>query len=335
MPKGSKQKLKMYYLRKIMLQETDEDHSLSMAEIIEKLKKYDVSAERKTLYKDLNDLEDTGVEVFPVKDGRERRYYAVGGEFELAEVKLLVDAICASKFFSTRKSSDLIKKIGHLVSKYEARSLQRQVYLSGRVKTMNESVYYSVDAVHRAILKERKIRFLYCGWSPEKKLVPRYGGKMYEISPWALSFNDECYYMIGYDSVRGEIRHYRVDKMMRIDVTDKPRDGKDVAEQIEIGKYITQNFGMCGGEIESVRIQLPKSCCGVFIDRFGKDIEFREVDEDTLETSVTLALSETFYGWLFGLGPEITVVGSKPVVEDIAEFAGRFAEKYKRLQSGL
>lgn len=328
MPKGSNQKLKLFYLRKIMLDETDDEHGLTMPEIIEHLRKYEVSAERKTLYEDIKTLSDLGVEVICEKTGREYRYHVTGRDFELAEVKLLVDAISASRFISGKKTSVLIKKISSLVSKYEAQSLRRQVYLSGRIKTMNESVYYNVDAVHRAIFEGRRIHFKYCAWSTSGKLVPRYGGKIYEISPWALSYNDECYYMIGYDSERKAVRHYRVDKMMGISVTDIPRDGREAIEKIEIGTYVTQNFGMCGGEVRRLRIRMPESKCGIFIDRFGKELNFVKVDEGIVETSVTLAVSRNFYGWLFGLGSDVSVAGPASVVEDIRKFANEISEAY-------
>ncbi len=328
MPKGSNQKLKLYYLRKIMLDETDDEHGLTMSEIIDRLREYEVSAERKTLYEDIKALSELGIEVIREQSGREYLYYATGRDFELAEVKLLVDAISASRFISEKKTQNLIKKISSLVSKYEAGSLRRQVYLSGRIKTMNESVYYNVDAVHRAIFEGKRIRFKYCSWSTDKKLVPRYGGKVYEISPWALSYNDECYYMIGYDSDREAVRHYRVDKMLSISVTDKPRDGRDAIEKIEIGTYVTQNFGMCGGEVRRLRIRLPEDKCGIFIDRFGKELNFSHVGEGLVETSVTLAVSTNFYGWLFGLGADVRVVGPPSVVEDIKAFAETVYKSY-------
>ena len=318
----------MYFLKKIMLEETDENHSLSMSQILEKLREYEVSAERKTLYKDLKTLKEIGVDVIGEKTADDYRYRVGARKFELAEVKILVDTLSASRFVSERKTKQLIKKVSSLVSKYEAKSLWRQVYLCGRVKSANENVYYNVDAIHRAIRAERKIRFIYCNWNTKKQLVPRYDGKIYESSPWGLSFNDESYYMIGFDSNRGELRHYRVDKMKQIEDTDIPSDGHELMERLEVGTYVTQNFGMTGGDVRSVRIRLPERFCGIFVDRFGEGITFNDVGDGMVETTVTIAVSWGFYGWLFGIDDAITVVGPKSVVDEIREFAEIYYRKY-------
>ncbi len=328
MPKGTNQKLKLLYLQKVLLEETDYEHGLTMEQIIKCLEAYEVTAERKTLYADLKALKEVGMDIVGEKCGKEYRYHVQSRDFELAEVKILADALSASRFISKKKTKELIEKISHLVSKYEAKSLRRQVYLSGRVKATNESVYYTVDAVHRAIAAKRKVRFIYTNWNTKKKLVPRYNGKVYEVSPWGLSFNDDNYYMIGFDSDRQTIRHYRLDKMKDIALTDIPVDGADYMRNIEIGTYVTQNFGMCGGDVRAVRVRLPETFCGVFIDRFGKDIEFHDVGDGMVECTITLAVSWTFFAWIFGLG-DVTIVAPQDVVREVKEFIGDIVQKYR------
>lgn len=227
MPKGSNQKFKLYRLAEIMLEKTDDEHYITMSEIKESLEEYGITADRKSLYADLKDLEILGIEVEgePVKN--KYHYHVINRPFELPELKLLVDAIQSSKFITEKKSNTLIRKLEKLVSKYDAQKLQRQVYVSGRIKTMNESIYYSVDAIHNAITENKKIKFQYFQWNVKKEMELRHGGAYYYISPWGLSWDDENYYLVGYDSEASMIKHFRVDKMLHIALLDENREGKE------------------------------------------------------------------------------------------------------------
>ena len=211
MPKGTNQKFKLYRLAQIMLEKTDEEHFITMPEIMAELAKYDITADRKSIYTDLKDLYDLGIEVEGEPVGNRYHYHVVSRAFELPELKLLVDAIQSSKFITEKKTTDLIKKLEKLVSRQDAQKLQRQVYVTGRIKTMNESIYYTVDAIHNAISENKKIRFQYFQWNVKKEMELRHGGAFYHISPWGLSWDNENYYMIGFDSAAGKIKHYRVD----------------------------------------------------------------------------------------------------------------------------
>ena len=195
MPKGSHQKLKLYYLSKIMLEKTDEEHMITMPEIQKALEAYDVTADRKSLYDDLEQLKVLGVEVKGEKIGRNFYYHVSNKKFEIAELKLLVDAIQSSKFITEKKSKELINKLTSFASRYEESQLNRQVVVQGRVKTMNESIYYFVDDVHRAIAENKQIRFEYMKWNKDKKLVRR-RETPYTVSPWALTWDDENYYLM-------------------------------------------------------------------------------------------------------------------------------------------
>ena len=207
MARGNNQKLKMLYLSKIFMEETDENHGLTLPEITERLNSYDVNADRKTLYQDFEELRTFGLDIIADQEGKYHYYKLASREFELAELKLLVDCIQSAKFISERKSSELIRKLEHLVSNYQARHLHRQVYISGRVKTMNESVYYSIDVLHTALNTDRKIRFQYFQWNVKKEMELRKNGAWYEVSPWSLSWDDECYYLIAYDAEDAKIKH--------------------------------------------------------------------------------------------------------------------------------
>ena len=272
MPKGSNQKLKLYHLAQIMLENTDDNHYITMPEIMSALEAYEVTADRRTIYADLKDLEALGIEVEGEPVGGGYRYHVVERPFELPELKLLVDAIQSSKFITERKTNALIRKLEKLVSKYEAMKLQRQVYVSGRIKTMNESIYYTVDTIHNAISENRKIRFQYFQWNVKKEMELRHDGAYYHISPWGLSWDAENYYLIGYDSEAGKIKHYRVDKMLRLQMSDEKREGKEHFKKLDMADYAKKSFGMFGGREEKVKLLVENTLAGVIIDRFGKDI---------------------------------------------------------------
>ena len=327
MSRGTNQKFKFTYLMKIMLEKTDDEHSLTMPQIMEELEKYDVTAERKSIYTDFQDMaEKFGVEIIKEQIGRETYYHVGAREFELAEVKLLIDAIQSSKFITQTKSRELITKIKSFVSEHQAKQLQRQVYINDRVKTMNESVYYNVDDIHTAINQNKKIRFKYFKWDINTKLVPRHNGDWFIVSPWALTWDDENYYMVAFDDLDSKIKHYRVDKMMHISIEEEKRSGRDVFRNFDMAEYSKATFGMYQGQKAKVKIQFANYMCGVFIDRFGKDISFRPIDDEHSELHVDVNVSPQFFGWIFSLGKDVKVTGPSEVVERMKVLAREFLE---------
>ena len=226
-----------------------------------------------------------------------------------------MDAIQSSKFITEKKSNDLIKKLTSLASNYEASQLKRQVVVQGRIKTMNESIYYIVDDIHNAITNNKKIRFEYLRWNLDKKMERR-KDKLYEVSPWALTWDDENYYLIGFDAEEDKIKHYRVDKMRDIELTDEKREGKEHFKQFDMAAYARMNFGMFGGEEVRVKLHFRNEMVGVLLDRFGKDIPIYKTDkEGWSETYVDVALSDQFLGWIFSLGRSVKIVGPDDVVD--------------------
>ncbi len=315
MPKGTKQKLKLYYLAKIMLEKTDDEHMITMPEIKKALEAYDVTADRKSLYDDLETLRILGIDVIGEKEGRNYYYHVGSKHFEIAELKLLVDAIQSSKFITEKKSNELIKKLTSMASEYEAAQLKRQVVVQGRVKTMNESIYYFVDDVHRAIADNRQIRFEYMKWDENKTMVRR-RERPYVVSPWALTWDDENYYLIAYDAEADCIKHFRVDKLKSIQVLDEKRAGKEQFKAFNLAKYAKMNFGMFSGEQTKVKIAFDNEMAGVFIDRFGRDITIRPAKQKGFsEISVDVAVSDQFFGWIFALGPKVKLLGPGEVLD--------------------
>lgn len=333
MPKSSNQKLKMLYLLKILREETDEEHFLNSGQLIDRLARWDISAERKSIYDDIDRLMDFGYDIIHVKNKTGSGYYMGSREFELPELKLLVDVVQASRFITQRKSRELIQKLEQFVSQKEATQLQRQVYVAGRVKTENESIYYNVDFIHRAIQENRQISFQYMEWTLDRKLVPRKGGECYVISPWALSWNDENYYLIGYDAAAASLKHYRVDKMGSIRLTEKEREGGGVFNNFDIAAYTNKTFGMYGGREETVSLEFADRLIGVVIDRFGKETDIRRLEEGTFRIRVKAAVSGQFFGWLTGLGTQARLVGPPGVVEEYKEYLKKISSLYEEGRS--
>ena len=329
MPKGTNQKFKLYRLAQIMMKKTDEEHYITMPEIKEALAEYDITADRKSLYNDLRDLEILGIEVEGEQDGNRYRYHVVNRPFELPELKLLVDAIQSSKFITEKKSNSLIKKLETMVSEYDAQKLQRQVYVSGRIKAMNESIYYTVDAIHNAISENKKIRFQYFQWNVKKEPQLRHGGAWYHISPWGLSWDDENYYLVGYDTDAGMIKHYRVDKMLHIKISDESREGKEHFKKLDMADYAKKSFGMFGGKEQTVKLSVHNKLAGVIIDRFGKDVMMIPADEEHFNVNVDVRVSSQFLGWVFSLGSDIQIVGPDDVVEQMRKEIARSVEQYR------
>ena len=330
MPKSSNQKLKLIYLMKILLERTDETHSITMPEMIDALAAYGISAERKSLYNDIENLRVYGLDIIGIQEVRTYSYHIGNRQFELAELKLLVDSVQSAKFITVKKSNELIKKIEGLASKYEASQLHRQVFVAGRVKTMNESIYYNVDRIHTAIAENSRITFQYFQWNVDKKIELRHDGALYEVSPWALSWDDENYYLIAYDSSERMIKHFRVDKMLDIQSNGRGREGRQAFKAFDMAAYARKMFGMYGGKEELVRIECDNSFAGVMIDRFGKDVSMIRLDDERFVVNVEVAVSRQFLAWIIGLGDGVTLTGPENVVEMMNAEIDRLIRQYKK-----
>lgn len=329
MPKGNNQKFKLYRLAQIMQEQTDDEHYITMPEIMKSLAQYEVTADRKSIYADLRDLSVLGVDVEGEPVGNRYHYHVVNRAFELPELKLLVDAIQSSKFITEKKSNALIKKLETLVSKYDAQKLQRQVYVSGRIKTMSESIYYTVDAIHNAISENKKIKFQYYQWNVKKEMELRHNGAWYHISPWGLSWDNENYYLVGYDSAADKIKHYRVDKMLHIKLSNESREGKEHFKKLDMADYAKKSFGMFGGKEQKVKMLVKNNLAGVIIDRFGKEVMMIPANDEHFTVNVDVHVSRQFLGWVFSLGKDIKIIGPDEVVEEMKMEGKRLVEQYQ------
>lgn len=328
MAKGENQKLKLLYLLKIFMEETDSEHGLSMPDIISELETYGVNAERKSLYDDIALLNDFGYDIASQKVGKSYVYYMASRDFELPELKLLVDAVQSSKFITQSKSNSLIKKLENLASVYEGKELHRQVYVANRTKTSNESILYNVDYIQSAIASNSQISFKYFQWNYKKEQELRHDGKVYIISPWALTWDDENYYLVGYDDEEQKIKHYRVDKMLKISILDEKRQGKDLFKQFDMAIYSKKVFGMYGGKEEVVTLECDNDMAGVVIDRFGKDVTLRETDDSHFQVRVSVQVSPQFLGWVCSLGGKVVISAPQSVVDVMKKELKKLSAQY-------
>ncbi len=333
MPKSTKQKQKLLYLAEYLTEHTDEDHCVTMPQILAYLEQNGIKAERKSIYSDIEALNEFGMDIIR-SGGHQGGYHLAGRNFELAEVKLLVDLVQSSKFITTKKSRELIAKLEKLVSKNDAVKLQRQVVVADRNKAVNENIYYSVDVIYDAIAGNRKIRYQYFEWDAGKQMKLKKGGAYYEVSPWLLTWDDENYYLIAYDSEAGMMKHYRVDKMLHIEMSKEAREGKALFEQMDAAAFSKKTFGMFAGEERTVRLCCDASAAGVIIDRFGTDVALRRQDEAHVLARVNVAVSPQFFGWLAGLGERVKIVSPPSVAEEYLAYLEKILQAYRKPDGG-
>ncbi len=329
MENNSKQRLRLLYLYRIFWELTDDSHGLTREQLAASLEAYGIKVERKTLYHDIELLRDYGVDIIRNQEGRQSYYHIGSRLFELPELKLLVDLVQASRFITKKKSEVLISKLEQMASVYEGHQLNRQVFVAGRVKAENESIYYVVDRIYSAINANQMVSFHYFRWTKDKKKELRHRGKKYNVSPWALSWDHEKYYLIGYDNDIGDIRHYRVDKIINLELMDKQRKGLKAFENYDMVSYTNKIFGMFDGESTLVTLQYSADMVGVIIDQFGTDIPIKQLSEDLYQSEVEVAVSAQFLGWVLALGDSVKIAGPEDVVDQMRELLAERTKLYK------
>ena len=327
MARGANQKSKLLTLYLLLLERTDEDHQLSTQQIIEYLEENGIGAERKSVYADMETLRSMGVDIQSRK-GRGAGWFIGARDFQLAEVKLLMDAVQSSRFITQRKSDALIRKLERLASRPQARQLQRQVYVSGRIKTMNESIYYNVDKLHGAVSARKVITFKYFDYDMKKEKVFRQEGRRYTVTPFGLIWDSENYYLAAFDHNKGQLRHYRVDKMWEIALSPLHRQGEREFERFNPADYTRKHFGMYRGEEVGVKLRGRADMVNVVLDRFGQDVMLIPDGEEHFTTTIPVVVSPQFFGWIFGLDGGLEIVYPQSVVEQYRAHLKRQVERY-------
>ena len=328
MARSANQKLKLMRLYQILFRQSDEDHPLTVQQLIQELERDGIAAERKSIYDDLEALRTLGVDVQSRK-GRSSGWFIGQRDFELPELKLLVDAVQSSRFITRKKSDALIKKLEGLASVHQARQLQRQVYVDRRVKVMNESIYYNVDKLHTAIAQQRAITFKYFDYNVRKERIFRREGKRYRVSPYGLIWNSENYYLVAWDEGTAEMRHYRVDKMAEIAVTCMARSGPDAAGSFDVAAYAQKHFGMYRGQEVNVTLRCRNEMVGVVLDRFGQDAILVPDGEEHFTVTLPVVTSPQFFGWLFGLEDNVELTAPPQAVRAYRERLETIAGLYR------
>ncbi len=329
MPRLSHQKLKLIYLKEYLLANTDENHSVTAKNMLDYLESCGISAERKSLYDDLALLKESGLDLISEKRDRTVWYRVVSRDFELSELKLLVDAVLGSRFITEKKSAELIRKLEGLCSRYEGYALDRQLTVAGRIKSMNESIYYNVDKLHTAMRDNTRVVFRYFDYNTAKERVYRRGGALYEVSPYALCWDDENYYLVAYDALHRSIRHYRVDKMSELaEKPDSRREGEEAFQKVDVSAYSSKVFSMFGGESVKVRLSFSETLAGVVLDRFGKDIFLSPDGNGRFSFETEIVVSPQFFGWLFSFGKDAEILRPQSVRDEFVRFLREVTENY-------
>ena len=316
MPAQPRQKQKLLVLRELLLQNTDENHKLLGTQIIDMLAARGISAERKTLYDDIETLCLSGMDILIDKVGHSNAYYVASRHFQDEELLVLADAVASSKFLTVKKSNELIKKIQGLTSRYTAPQLRRAIYVANRVKTANEGIYYSINAIHQAIYNEKKITFYYFEYNIEKKKQLRHGGELYTVSPYYLIWENDNYYLVCFCEKHNTICRYRVDRMSDVSVSEADRKELSIDEE-EFAKSMRATYNMYGGAEETIELEMENSLINVLIDRFGEKISITAVDGERFRAKLLVQISPTFWGWLLQFGSKARII-SPEYVKDLA-----------------
>lgn len=322
------QKLRTLYLMDIMLERTDDEHLLNASELCGILEKeYGISSDRRTIYSEMEILKKYGLDVLQ-KKGKNPGYYIGSRAFELPELKLMVDAVQSSRFITEQKSRDLIRKLEKLCCRSEAAILQKQVFIVNRPKAENETIFYNVDCIHNAIYVNKEITFKYSEWNRKKELIPRRNGAMYVASPWALTWDDDNYYLVAYDDAAKQIKHYRVDKMQKTKILESDRKGEESFRDFDLAAFAKKTFGMYGGRDEEVSLICDNKLAGVVIDRFGHDVWLIPKGENHFRTRVVVSVSPQFFGWVTGIGAGMIIEGPERVKEEYKQYLKGILEHY-------
>ncbi len=330
MEKSESKKLVLLYFQQLFLERTDKTHYIRMPEILSFLESKGIFVDRRTVYAAISLLNTVDFEIVGVQEKGGYKYHHPNRLFDTNELKFLIDSIAISKFLTEKKSKELINKIKSLSSSFDSQLFNRNVLLNKRIKSMNDKVFKNLDTIYAAIAANHQINFQYLHWNPQRKLVSK-AGKIYIVSPYAVSLTDDNYYLIAFDGNSNELRHYRIDKMQSVKILDLERDGKSLFRSFDIVDYSKKTFGMFGGREETITLEVMNNLAGVFIDRFGESANIRPNfdNPNTFIVRITVYVSPQFFAWIFGLGKDIKIISPKSVVSEFKSMAESILNNYR------
>ena len=323
-------KLILIYLQQFFLNRTDKTHYVYMSDIMEYLEARDIYADRRTIYSAISLLDYVNFRIEGIPEKGNYKYHHTNRLFDTAELKIMIDAVAASKYLTEKKSRELIAKIKTLGCSFDSDKLNRDILMRKKIKSMNDKVLKNLDIIYSAINSNVQVSFQYMKWTPQRKQDFVRKGELYLVSPFALTLNDDNYYLISFDHKNQRLQHYRVDKMQSLKLTQEPREGKEIFKNFDIADYSLKTFGMFSGREENVRIQAKNSLAGVFIDRFGTECIRPDFDnQGKFIARITVNVSPQFYAWLFGLGKDIKILSPNSVIEEYTAMLQEVQKNYQ------
>ena len=325
MPKSDNQKLKIFYILDYLQRNSREDHPVRATELTGWLNRvYNISCDRKTVYSDIAALQDYGVDIISVP-GKNGGYYIASRNFELPELKLLIDAVQSSRYLTEKKSRELIEKLCDQCNEHDASLMRRTVLVSGRVKSMNETIYYNVDTIQEAITQNRQISFRYFDWDLGGKR--RYREKEYLASPYGLCQDHENCYLLAFSQRHG-ITSYRVDRMTEIQLSDQMRTPCPELTGKALNEHANRLFQMYAGDTTDVKLRFHRSLINVVIDRFGKDTMLIPDGEEYFNFTVNVAVSPMFLSWVIGFGNKAKILYPQSVADQCCDLCRETLSQY-------
>ena len=321
------QRAKLLYIYRILFEDTDESHPITMPDLIERLASYGISAARKSVYDDIRALKEFGADIVS-GHGRSSGYFLASRDFELPELALLADAVSSSKFITEKKSKKLIQKLENLASRYDAADINRQIYVADKTKSANEKIYLNIDVIHHAISSKKKISFRYFSHDPYMKKVYREGERV--CSPFALTWCDEHYYLVAfYEKYPDKYTNFRVDRMERVHILDEPRIR--LPKKLDLSNYLSSTFSMFSGRSETVELRFDNTLADPVADRFGYDITPVSCEDGkfTIKVSVKTEQPMPFFSWLFQFGGKAEIVSPASLKEKYIEAMNETIRSYQ------
>ena len=302
-------------------QQTDEAHTASIADIAAYLAEHGISKpDARTIRKDIAQLVDFGIDIVSAR-GVQNQYHVASRHFDMPELRLLIDAVQSSRFITTRKSKALIDKLSVFASPYQNDLMRSGFYVDSRFKADNESIYITVDRIETVIKAHKKITFQYFDYAPDKQKVLRHGGQLYTVSPYALLWNNDAYYMIGYHDRREKVSTFRVDRITQLEILDEA--AMERPADFDVSEYFTKEFSMLNGKENRVELLCENELMGNIIDRFGENVETELYDMMHFKVTVAVELSNNFYGWVFASGGKIKILSPDDAITEFRELMGQ------------
>ncbi|WP_139652366.1 helix-turn-helix transcriptional regulator [Raoultibacter phocaeensis] len=324
-----RQKLKLLYLMKMLDEETDSESGLSMTQIIAKLEVLGITAERKSIYRDIETLRDFGLDVRTYQR-RPVEYAVEDRDFAFPELLLLVDAVQSSRFLTQSKSDALVRSVKKLASQRQRKLLDKRLHVEGRIKTQNESVFKNVDRIQEALSKRKKISFLYFKYNAAKEKIMQHDGERYVETPVQLVYSDGCYYLVVFNEKHDTFVHYRVDRMDGIEVLEESAQRNEQIANFDPQKLESRAFGMYSGEPVSASFIVEEEAMCAVIDRFGKDVQSIPLDDGTARVSAVVMKSPVFFGWLAQFGDRVRIEKPQALAREYRDYLAGIVEAYGR-----